>query len=44
MPDHAAFVQPPMDSILDKPEHVKACIRTKVERQFRIINRPFGHM
>lgn len=34
----------PMGRVLDELEHVKACIRAKVEHPFRVIKRQFGHM
>ena len=32
----------PMGAIMDKLEHLKACIRAKVEHPFRVIKRQFG--
>jgi IS5 family transposase len=34
----------PMGAVLDQLEHVKACIRAKVEHPFRVIKRQFGHV
>lgn len=34
----------PMGAVLDQLEHIKACIRAKVEHPFRVIKRQFGHV